>query len=1112
MNEATENEGLIYEFGKFVLDPRERVLLADGEQIHLADKVFDTLCLLIQNNGKLLTKDEMMASIWEESFVEESNLAKNVSRLRKILNSGDTQFIETIPRRGYRFRADVKQMEAGTDLLVHRHLRIKLTHTSTKDDETQATQIFDRETGAIHSIAVLPFQPLDGNDLDDVFGLGLTDALITQMNRGGQLQVRPTSAILKYNVSGRDPVSAGRELQVNAVLEGKFQRNENKLRLTVQLLRTAGGASLWADSFDTEVQDIFTVQDHIAERVITSLTRKLTDEALTRIKTRYTENVDAYREYLRGRGFWNKRTMEDYHRALECFQNAIDIDPLYALAYAGMADIYNLLPLYDGVAPRDSFPKAKAAALKALFIDGNLAEAHSALGLAILHYDWNWSGAESSFRNAIKLDPNYPAAYQLLGVYLCRVDRISEAIIALKEAQERDPLSPINATWLAEVLRYYGETEASIKLHKETLKSFPDFFIAHYHLAFSYIDRGRFEEAEYHRERAVSLSNENSLTLSLQGILQAAVGNTAGVQETLDKLLRMKAEKYISSANIASVYAASGAKEKAIEWLETAVTERDPNLTWIKFDKEFRSLAPDPRFQNILREIGLADTEVATKALLPAVQKPRSKWLVPVMAAMVVLLVVVGLWYLNRDAVIPTSKINSIAVLPLRSLTTEENNKALGLGLTDALITRLGSLRTITVRPTSAVAKFVATEEDALEIGRRLNVDAVVEGTIQQSGDRLRINARLLRVASGEQLWTENFDESAANIFSLQDALSSKIARTLFFELSNADKTQLARRPTQNVEAYEKYLRGRFYQNQNTEQGLTKAVEFYEQAIALDGQFADAHAGLADALLILYNFGLRPPDEIVPRAKQSLSRALQLDPNLSDAYSALALIQFLSEHDQVAAERTLQRAMELNPNNADAYLRYGYFLTAEGRFDDALVKLEKALQLNPLSPIIKTDIGLTHLCARRYGTAIDQFEKVIAENPDVSLPRWFLGTSYDANQEPDKAFAAYLRANELEGGAELSARLDTLQRSSGKQAAYQLWLDESLKLRKQGYYPAINIAFLYAAMKNREQTVAWLEKAFDEHEPTFWQIKYLPNYDFARDDPRFQEMLRKVNL
>ncbi len=611
MNEATENKEFIYEFGKFVLDPQERILLADGKPVHLADKVFDTLLLLIQHNGRLLTKDEMMTAIWEESFVEESNLAKNISRLRKILNADGASVIETLPKRGYRFRADVKEIDGATNLLVHRHLRVKVTQTI-ETGERRKTLTGSTSLDEILSIAVLPFQPLGAKADDDFFGLGITDALITQLSRAGQIDVRPTSSILKYDFTEQDAVFAGRQLQVDAVLEGKFQRLENKLRLTVQMLRTHNGNSLWADSFNAEVGDIFDLQDQIAGRVVGALSKKLTNEAEAKLTKRDTENVEAYQQYLKGRFYWNKRTMSGYDTAVECFERAIAIDPAYALAYAGLADIYNLLPVYDGFAPDDYFPKAKAAALKALAIDENLAEAHAAFGLAILHYDWNWSGAEVSFQHAIKLNPNYSTAYELLGVYLCRIERLGEAIAALKKAQELDSLSPINATWLAEVLRYYGETEASIRLHEETLVSFPDFYLAHYHLAFSYLDCGRLDEAESHCEKAVALSHENSLTLSLQGILQVALGNKTAVQETVNKLLRKKAERYISSVNIASVYAASGDEEKAIEWLETALSERDPNLTWLKFDKEFEILRRNPRFQIILQKVGLTERKLQT--------------------------------------------------------------------------------------------------------------------------------------------------------------------------------------------------------------------------------------------------------------------------------------------------------------------------------------------------------------------------------------------------------------------------------------------------------------------------------------------------------------------
>ena len=502
--------------------------------------------------------------------------------------------------------------------------------------------------------------------------------------------------------------------------------------------------------------------------------------------------------------------------------------------------------------------------------------------------------------------------------------------------------------------------------------------------------------------------------------------------------------------------------------------------------------------------------EDASLQILPPVKSNLSVRARLAIGGLAVLAIALFFWYWNKLNV-PT-KINSIAVLPLKSLTTEENNKALGLGLADALITKIGSLRMLSVRPTSAVAKFAESGADALEIGKKLNVDAVLEGTIQQSEGRVRINARLLKTVDGEQLWAENFDQPTSEIFALQDALSNKITKTLAFELNKPEFTQLSARPTQNTEAFEKYLRGRFYQSQNTEQGLTRSIEFYEQAIALDPNFAEPNVGIADAYLILYNFSLRPSSEVMPKIKQFLNRALQLNPNISQAHLTAAQLAFLFENDLEKAEQSYQKAIELNPNNADACLRYGYFLTSLGRFDEALVKLGKARELNPISSIVQADIGLVYLCQRNFSAAIEQLNKTTAENPEVSLPHWFLGASYEGNGEREKALTANLRALELEGETELAKRLTVIRQSKGEQAAYQTWLNETLEDRKKGFVPAIQIAIYAANLKNREQTLEWLEKAEQEHDATLWQIKYVARYDFLRGDERFDRLLKKIDF
>jgi TolB-like protein len=478
--------------------------------------------------------------------------------------------------------------------------------------------------------------------------------------------------------------------------------------------------------------------------------------------------------------------------------------------------------------------------------------------------------------------------------------------------------------------------------------------------------------------------------------------------------------------------------------------------------------------------------------------------------------------YFSRETAPPNEKIKSIAVLPLKPLNSGEKNKILGLGLADALITKIGSLKQIVVRPTSAVAWVADAPADPMEIGMKLGVDAVLEGAIQESEGRLRVSARLIRTDSGMQLWAENFDEPANEIFALQDALSNKIAKTLAFELTHTENKLFVRRGTDNTEAYEKYLRGRFYQSQNTPNSLNRSIEFYEQAIALDQNFAEAHADIADAHIILFNFGVRPAAQTIQQARESVNRALQLDPDLSRAHMSLALIQFLIDHNWTEAEKSLERAIALNPNNADAYHRYAYFLMQLGRFDESLQKAEKARELNPLSNIVQNSIAMTYIYARRYPEAIKQLEKTAAENPQFSLPRRLLSIAYEAIGDMEKAFESDLKALEIEGGKELAAKLREQREAVGIGAANRFWLDELIRAKETGRIsstgeiqggnvPAYFIASRAALVKDREQTLRWLERSLQEGDPTLGGVRFFARYDFVRDDPRFQAILQKTS-
>jgi len=487
-----------YQFGPYRLDPNEGRLLRNGEPVPLTPKAFETLVVLVQRSGHLVEKDELMKLLWPDSFVEESNLNQHVWTLRKTLgeNKAGNEYIETVPKRGYRFMAEVQELgHQGFELVAERRT---LTRIVTEDGveasewsrerlpESQARKLIAgkrrwvtrrgaltvggllllllmvsaltlrwwrsveaRRTEAaravtrtnLTSMAVLPFKPLVANDRDEYLEMGMVDVLITKLSNIRQLKVRSISTVRKYADLQQDPVVAGRELQVEAVLDGSIQRVGDRVRLTVRLLNVQDGTSLWADKFDEPFTNIFALQDSISERVAAALPLNLSREEKARLSRHYTENTEAFQLYLKGRYFWNKRTGEGLKKAIEYFNQAIAIDPRYAQAYAGLADSYLLIGGYGLISQEEAIPKAKAAAEKALEIDDTLAEAHTSLGLIYQNYEWNWAECEKEYRRAIELNPNYATAHHWYGEHLVLMGRFDEGIAEIQRAQEIDPLS-----------------------------------------------------------------------------------------------------------------------------------------------------------------------------------------------------------------------------------------------------------------------------------------------------------------------------------------------------------------------------------------------------------------------------------------------------------------------------------------------------------------------------------------------------------------------------------------------------------------------------------------------------------------------------------------------
>jgi len=575
----------IYQFGPFTLDIGQRLLMRDGEILQLTHKAFDTLALLVLNNGRILQKEEMMKSIWPDSFVEEATLAQNVFILRKVLGETplDARYIETVPKYGYRFVAEVKEIHPKP--------------SGQEPGDESANQ-------AVKSVAVLPFKMLTTDIGNEHFGIGMADALITRLSNIEEITVRPSSAILKYNRADVDLSAAGNELKVQLLVDGIIQRLGDRIRVTVQLINTENDAPLWAEKFDEQFTDIFTLQDIISELVVEALTLKLTSAQRLRLTKHHTKNAEAYRYYLKGRYLWSKWTKEGFNKGIALFEHAIRLEPDYALPYAGLADTYISMCFYGHMRSYEAMSKVKAKARKALALDDQLAEARLPLAAALFFYDWDWAGAEEEFKRSIKANPNYAVAHQSYGLFLIAMKRFDEALQSLRRAQEIDPVSPLIKTTIGFPYYYSGQYEKALEQYGEALEEDTNFGLTYVALADVYTQLGKYDQAIENYEQGLALWEEKSV-LPYLGYAYAMANRRDEALAILSKLEQLSTEDYISPFLMAVVCAGLGEADQTFAWLEKAYEERSNKLVFLDVQPVFNHLRADERFLSLLRRIGL---------------------------------------------------------------------------------------------------------------------------------------------------------------------------------------------------------------------------------------------------------------------------------------------------------------------------------------------------------------------------------------------------------------------------------------------------------------------------------------------------------------------------
>ncbi len=637
-------------FGVFEADMEAGELRKHGLRLKLSEQPFQILAMLLAKRGELVSREELRERLWpSHTFVDfDHGLNNAVMRLREVLgdSSDRPRFIETLPRRGYRFIAPVETRSTGTEGAAPEPAAGGASVAPSNGAEQTASGNGVIPAGVVgvrpgnrfslprivglavavlagsalisgitvhyvrgvnaskgkanrsSSLVVLPLENLSGDKEQEYFADGMTDDLIANLAKIRSLRVVSRSTAMAYKGTHKPLPQIASELNVDAVVEGTVMRVGNRVRITAELVQVSTDQHLWADTYESPMGDVLALQNRVSSAIVDEIRINLSKEDKERLARKPSVSPEAYEDYLKGRYYWNKRSAEGFAKAIGYFEEATHKDPQYALAYAGLADCYGIIgaTIYGSVPAAEAAPKAKAAAIRALEIDPTLAEAETSLATAKFNYDWDWAGAAEGFKKAMQLDPGYATAYQRDSLYLSALGKFDDSFQQIKKARELEPLSiSINASfgWRLYLAREYDRSIAQLR---DTLEMDPTYVWAHLTLGQAYQQKGEFKLAIEQLQQAVELSHSSPLTISALAHAYALSGNHAEALKLLAQLEGDSKKMYVSPFYVAIVYLGLGKNEVAMNWLEKAYADRSNGLVFLKVEPELDPLRTNPRF------------------------------------------------------------------------------------------------------------------------------------------------------------------------------------------------------------------------------------------------------------------------------------------------------------------------------------------------------------------------------------------------------------------------------------------------------------------------------------------------------------------------------------
>lgn len=625
--------GRTFRFGPFDFDIETGELRKHGVRIKLGGQPVSVLAMLLERPGAVITREEVQKRLWPAgTYVDfEHSVNAAIKRLRQALgDSADSpRFVETLARNGYRFIAPVSQNTG--ELLIQPPLQnqtdapqiaIKKEATGQRRFSTAAILIAasvilvvitaalaalhqrPQRSGPIRSLAVLPLANLSGDPNQEYFAEGMADALREHLEAISALRVLSRTSSMYYRGGSKPLPDIARQMDVDAVVDGSVLRSGNRVRITVELIQAANDTRLWSGSYDRDLKDVFTLQSEVAQRIADEIRVTITGPDRARLARRHAPDPEAYLAYSKGRFFWNRRTETDLKRAISYFQQAIEKDPNYALAYDGLADCWLPLGWYAYMSPAETFPHAKVAVMKALALDDSLAEAHTSLAFVTLYYDRDWANAEREFRRAIELNPNYANGHHWYAEYLSLVGRHDEAIAESERARELDPLSNIINTWVGSRYFFARRYDRAIEQYRNAVEMDPNFVPVHLVLGHALEQKHMYREAIAELERAVSLTGRSPVYLASLAHVYGLAGKRDHAQDLFTELKNLSERRYVSSYDLALASLGVGETDTAFALLARAIDERSPRAAFLGVDPRFDGLRSDARFKKLMIRIG----------------------------------------------------------------------------------------------------------------------------------------------------------------------------------------------------------------------------------------------------------------------------------------------------------------------------------------------------------------------------------------------------------------------------------------------------------------------------------------------------------------------------